>query len=315
MPIFFSQVREDPNVELSVLNKLDKPDCVIVGSGGCTLLSMLNDNINKIDVIDSNIEQLFLIQLKIEVICYFKNKEDILNFFEGRLLKDNYDKVLFDIKFKLDSKCYDYWINNKEFIYNGINQNGVYELLFLDLVKSDFNFQKTFSKDNLIEKFGINAVENSNNEEFYVHFKNIFGKYLEKYKINNNYFFHQAVMNKYNKKNLPYYFDNIENIINNKHKINYVNMNYVDFLNKNKNKYDLIQTSNVTDWMNQTTLNEFIQNIKLNLKNNGFVVMRKFNGDYNLKNLLNQLNQFHTIESPNDISEFYKEVIIAQNSQ
>src|SRR5690606_12462694 len=116
--------------------KNNKINALIVGSGGCTLFSILNDNIERIDVIDNNIEQIFLIELKLEVICYLKEKDKILDFFAGLFDKNLFDEIFDNIKPKLSLKCCNYWEKNKDCIYKGINQNGTFELLFKELVET-----------------------------------------------------------------------------------------------------------------------------------------------------------------------------------
>ena len=199
MEILFSQVREDPTIELYVINNyLNNKDIsgLFIGSGGCTILSVISDRIKNIDVVDNNMCQLFLIQLKITIIKYLKNKNKILNFFEGDMNKTEYDNILKDVSNNLSKNCLEYWLNNKDFIYNGINQSGKFEIIFKELVNNNFDFEKVFSRDYLIGIFGESAVINSLNKEFSDHFKEIMNVYKNNYLPEENYFYYQILNNR-----------------------------------------------------------------------------------------------------------------------
>lgn len=305
----FSQVREDPNIEINLHNKLlnSNKRYLIVGSGGCTVLSLLSeikDNVI-IDIIDFSSEQLYLIQLKISIIYYFKSNIDgILDFWEGILPVDSINHIF--NKLKLTNECRNYWLNNY-LLYTGINQNGIFEQIFKELIKSEFNFELVFDRDNLKEKFGEDSVVNSLNHEFYDHFKSVINKYDGD---ETNYFNYQILYNKYDRNHLPRYFNNLSNIIKNIDKINYINDNIFDYISNSNIKYDMIHTSNVTDWMNINKCEIFLINIFNKLEDNGIVIMRRLNGDYELSKLIS--DKFNIIDIPHDKSQFYNEVIAGQ---
>jgi S-adenosylmethionine:diacylglycerol 3-amino-3-carboxypropyl transferase len=307
--ILFSQVREDPNIEKFVLDKLDgNLDVLLVGSGGCTTLSILEDKINKLDIIDQNYEQLNLIKLKLAVILTLKNKDDILDFFEGRLSNEQYDNILNILD--LEDSVKDYWKKNINFIISGINNSGGFELIFKELVDSNMNFKEIFSKENLIKTFGNNAVNNS--KDFALHFEKVFNYYKKNYLPEDNYFYYQVLNNCYHKTCLPSYFDNYENIQHNKNKINYICNDLSSYLSScDSNSYDLIHTSNITDWMGFELLDKFLQNVYKNLKKEGYVVLRRLNGNYNLEE---HVSEYFSIirDIPLDKSHFYSEVVVAQ---
>ena len=314
MNILFSQVREDPLIEINAIKKIEKEKkkMLLVGSGGCTLFSLISiygNDIN-VDVVDNNLEQLYLINLKYQIIKYYKQVDKILDFFEGRLSEKEFKKVL--KKLKKNLLAYKYWKDNINYVYKGINQTGKFEQLFSDLVKSDFDFNTVFDKQHLIEIFGQNAVINSLNTEFYDHFKNVFNKYEKKYKPENNYFYHQVLNNCYHKNDLPIYLKNLKNICLYKNKINYFCDDFFVFINNRKDKeYDFIQTSNLTDWMNKEQLDIFVQNIYRCLKKDGVVVMRRLNGDYDLEKYVSEYFEILP-ENTTDKSLFYSEVVVGK---
>jgi len=308
--ILFSQVREDPNIELYCLNHLTNADILLVGSGGCTVLSLIaNGNLKTIDIIDLNIGQLYLIQLKIQLILTLQDLNKILDFYEGKLAKHEYDHIFNSLNIEVD--CRDYFLTNMDLIYQGINQTGVYEQLFKNLITSNYDYDQVFSNVNLIQKFGFNAVKYSTNTPFSEHFKQIMTIYQNNYTINNNYFYHQMVYNSYNRNCLPHYLQHLDRLIRNLQtvEINFIHTDYRDYIKYCQKGYDLIQTSNLTDWMNEDQINDMLSNISNKLNQKNYVVLRKFNGDYNLNQLVSQYFKINH-DIPHDTSEFYNEVIV-----
>jgi S-adenosylmethionine:diacylglycerol 3-amino-3-carboxypropyl transferase len=295
----FSQVREDPNVEISVHNKhanMFTKRYLLTGSGGCTLFTLLSlmndDNDIIIDVIDNNISQLYLIQLKLQLIKYFKDDVNaLLDFFEGNLNNALIDDI-FENKLTLSDDCKTYWNNNKCLLYSGINQNGTFELLFHELVTSNYDFEKVFNRKYLIDKFGEDSVVNSLNHEFYDHFMKVINLYEND---ETNYFYHQIKYNRYS------------------NGINYINNNIFDYIVNTSNtvKYDIIHTSNITDWMNNEKGKIFATNICKSLNEKGSIIMRRLNGDYELSSLFPLKENMITITNYEDKSKFYSEVIVA----
>ena len=103
-------------------------------------------SIYKLDIIDNNIEQLYLIQLKVGICNYYKNKQQILDFYNGR-----YVDITILNKLNLSNKCYIFWTKNISFIKKGINQSGKFEILFVELVKSNFNYKQIFDRTYLVK--------------------------------------------------------------------------------------------------------------------------------------------------------------------
>lgn len=82
-----------------------------------------------------------------------------------------------------------------------------------------------------------------------------------------------------------------------------------------KTKYNLIHTSNLSDWLSKDKLAIMLKNIDKLLLNDGYLIMRRLNGDYQLKEIVadtfNIMNVTNVTDVPNDRSEFYSEVTIA----
>ncbi len=310
MNIHFSQVREDPAIEVAVCNmvKNDKLNILMIGSGGCTLFTLLNEKVNFVHVVDYNQAQLNLIMLKLEVICYLKDKMKVLDFLEGRLKKDEYTTIYENIKSKLPDISQTFWNENMDLIYKGVNTVGCYEQLFTELVESKFDFKAVFNKFNLASKFGKKAVDNCD-DKFSEYFEEVFNTYKNKSTPDNNYFYHQVLHGKYSPKCLPAYFDNLDNIIAHKNKITLINS---DIAHKTlpSEEYDVVQISNIADWMSPNLLESFLQKIYKALKKDGFIIARRLLGSYNLKSKISEY--FSVVTVPEDRSYFYSEVVVGR---
>ena len=304
--INFSQVREDPRVDLFAVNKFDNPDILMIGSGGCTLFTIMQRNFNTITVVDGNESQLFLIEMKIEMIRYFIKEgiNGVLQALQGELPKEDYDHFLLQVKSRLTPGCYDYFSSNRKYLYNGLLLSGKYEKLFKKLVASKYDFDTIFSRENLIKKFGNDAVTNSF-DSFSDHFRKVFENLDD-----SNYLFHSIVHNHYDAENLPLYFKNMQEIVKETtvRKIFLEKNTIENYLYKHKKKYDVILTSNVTDWMQKNRLSDFVKLVYDRLNPGGYAVFRKLNGDYNLKENVGRL--FTVVDKFPDTSYFYQEVII-----
>ena len=293
-----------------MLEKRIKLNILMLGSGGCTLFSLLHEKIASVDVIDINQQQLYLIKLKLSIICFLRDKNKILDFFEGKLTKEQYDSIYDSVQEKLPSQYNLFWDSNRMLIYKGINNIGVNEKLFKELQESNFDFKKTFDRQNLIEKFGKKAVSNSK-ADFSEHFDTILKTYQANYKPEDNYFYHQMLFGVYNPTCLPPYFDNIENIIMCEEKMHFINIDLIKQPNLPTEKYDLIQISNITDWMNSSHMETFLQKVYKSLKKDGIIIARRMIGDYNLKSRIAEY--FNIINTaPEDKSHFYTEVVVGK---
>lgn len=310
MVILFSQVREDYKVEESVLHTITNPVIALVGSGGCTGLSLLNENIEEINIIDSNPDQILLVKMKIFIINEIRTKSKILDIFEGRLTQTEYDN-LFDtspLSHELDEFC----LQNYNEFYNGINQSGAFEKLFKELVESNFDFKKIFDRDYLIGIFGEDSCAHSVNKEFYDHFMGVMENYKRLSTPDNNYFYHQILYNKYNTECVPKYLtdEGILNVNTYSDKIQFHTNNFLTFLkNSPNNKFDMIQTSNLTDWISDDERNEFIKECWKCVKPSGYIVMRRLNGDYKLTELTKKHFKQSSVDYV-DTSYFYAELFI-----
>lgn len=317
--VLFSQVREDPQLELHCLeNSRDNVNVAMIGSGGCILLTLLQSDtkIQRIDVVDSNIAQIFLIQLKIALVKHFSNSEEYIQFIEGKLPIDKSDSV-FD-KLSLPSVCKTYWCRNKSDLHNGINKIGKFEQLFSELRTNDFNYEKVFDRTYLESIFGTNAVVHSLNTEFHEHFRKIIATYRNCYNSSeDNYFYHQIMTGEYPANDRPLYLQprnyNIvrNNLVNNSTEIVFHNTTLDNFLETATADYDLIHTSNLIDWMNKESATRLLTQLHNALKPGGFATLRRLNGDLHIASIVDE-QIWTTTSVTNEKSHFYGESVSVQ---
>lgn len=136
----FSQVREDPEIELKIVEKLAEKQglglrVLLVASGGCTALSLLaNPHVAKVEAVDVNPAQLHLIELRRQALLHFSVKQqleligaDLTTFESARL------KLYQELSQKLPEITRKYWNERQEQIAFGVNRVGRFEELFREL--------------------------------------------------------------------------------------------------------------------------------------------------------------------------------------
>ena len=75
--LFFAQVREDPRLEIEALDPDPDDSLVVVGSAGCTALSLLAAGAGHVTAVDLNRTQNHLIELKLAAIAALGHRETL----------------------------------------------------------------------------------------------------------------------------------------------------------------------------------------------------------------------------------------------
>jgi len=75
--LYFAQVREDPRLEIEALDPGPADSIVIVGSGGCTALSLLAGGAGHVTAVDVNRAQNHLIELKVSAVTALSKTESL----------------------------------------------------------------------------------------------------------------------------------------------------------------------------------------------------------------------------------------------
>jgi S-adenosylmethionine:diacylglycerol 3-amino-3-carboxypropyl transferase len=130
-----------------------------------------------------------------------------------------------------------------------------------------------FDRKNLIKNFGSNAVENTSHN-FAEHFISVYDTHSE---------YHDFIFNRnmdIKIKNFNYYHENINKIKS----VKMINDNIINFLENSDDKYNFIQTSNITDWISNKQFIKICNLLKSKLNKNGILIMRRMLSDNILEN-------------------------------
>lgn len=296
-PISFYYTRESSDVENQVLSDIlknkDTADILMIGSGGEHLFEMLGKtNSLNLSILDMNQYQISLCEHKLDCILdkiqYKNSQENYIGKFEQlfKLLRDYAGREGI-LEFYCDSHLKD---KNKE--------NS----------KAKFAMNIIFSNKNLSIVFG-DAATKFTKKSFAEHFTNVFMKAAQT-KDEETMFTHHNIDNILLGKDIPISSYLEESVAENyqNHFLRYLNCNFKDI--SLKEKYDIINLSNIGDWMPLNEYQNLLSKMKEHLNDNGFIICRKLLGDYNLKNELTSLG-YETTEHF-DTSCFYEETIVGK---
>lgn len=279
--IQFAVVREDPFIEANIIKQTNVESIAMICSGGCSVLSLRSmfPNLN-ITAFDMNGAQ--------------------INLFKEKLHALNHKASLFET-FNID-------------VYNtsGLNQSGNFELLFNSfrhfihefimgpnelrvmfqnihslkekrniLIKSRYwaiAFELFFSNTLLEAMFGPAATQHAEEGSYAKYFQNVIEKGLSHENALNNYFLHHILLGYYfNKKEcLPPYLT--QAVIGKT--IGMIEGSLDDV--PNLAQYDLIQISNITDWMNEYEIMQLANSLGDKCKSGTGLLIRQLNNDNDL---------------------------------
>lgn len=284
--IAFYYSREDSLVERKNLENFNKEKISIftISSGGEHVFEYLTSKKSlDIDVMDINPHQIELSALKLT-----------------KLLEGNYQDNIF-----LENN-----IGKFEKIFTLLRSYFTKEELTAiefglvrEYQKLNYIVNILFSNDYLNIVFGEDATKYTQ-ESFSHHFFNIFIKKLnEKEKNTHNIFYGSYIRN----------YEDLSNNLRenyNNHTLTWYISYPRDFVfNKN---YDIINISNIGDWMSQENYNNLLVSLVLHLNNGGCIIARKLLGDYSLLHVLESHGLNCRIEY--DSTGFYTETVIAYKS-
>lgn len=347
--ISFSQVREDPTIELRVIKQLAQTQnhplrILIIASGGCTVLSLLScPNVAHIDAVDLNFAQLHLVELRRQALLHLPLEQQLDLIGATKITQTKRVNLYNQIASKLPTSTRNYWDTRIEQIAFGVNQVGKFEQMFRELsasfTASGLNplrnpdtvtahplwqqiFETVFERNKLARIFGDAAVNYSMDRSFGTHFADVFAKALHKY-TTANYFLTQVWSDSYSYglDGVPLYLQPNAQISIRELGTSRLHLHQGAFAQKmlelsTTQPYDLIQFSNISDWMPPIDLDDMLKNAVNCLKPGGALIGRRLNGDHHLASFMakhiyidEQLNH-ELLES--DRSFFYREVVVGR---
>jgi S-adenosylmethionine:diacylglycerol 3-amino-3-carboxypropyl transferase len=284
--IYFSQIREDSLVERTITSKFAPERIAIIGSGGCTAFSVLDDQLKQVYCIDHNPAQCALIELKKAAIREL-DRECYLGFI-GEWPYTIRNDIYENLAPQLPYYARDFWDRNRELIDVGINKCGINEKFYRFIGENVCNslydkeiWNQLFSTTSLEEQhsfvnkylsspvwktaikillsktthlqfFPAFMFENANEHDFGQFFLAQFEKEMKEKRVTNNYFISQLLFSSYlynQKEGTPYYLteEGFKRAKRNIAKLSVHPVSIQSFL-KEAEVIDAFYLSNIFDW-------------------------------------------------------------------
>jgi S-adenosylmethionine-diacylglycerol 3-amino-3-carboxypropyl transferase len=125
--LLFSTVREDPEIEVSLLRPALKGRIVVVGSGGCTALSLLARGAEHVEAVDMNSTQCHLVELKAAALTSLE-REQCVGFLGGRSLPARQRVELWrQVRASLSAEALAFWQAHPNWVKRGVLRSGATE--------------------------------------------------------------------------------------------------------------------------------------------------------------------------------------------
>jgi S-adenosylmethionine-diacylglycerol 3-amino-3-carboxypropyl transferase len=330
-PILFSQVREDPQVDLSVIKPIVNPKIrvLMIASGGCTLgVLAKHPRIAAIDAIDANPAQIDLCKLKLFLLNTApKTRAEVL----GHLPLANRQETLTQICASLDIHPENLgslaelglygpdYVGRYEWLFRSFSKkfketelgqklpftNSLAEqkaLLQQDLTEVRALFDTIFCLDSLIELFGPNAVQNRKTS-YADHFYSRFIWTVSHQLIHANPFFTQFAYLRYptnwqtDSLSLPTCPVRL-----------YPSFMLQYLSSQEPATYDYIHLSNILDWEAPDSIDQILHQSARVLRKGGKLCIRQLNSTVEIKNTASL--SFTRYDSAQDLSFFYPNIYV-----
>lgn len=297
--VSFYYTRESSDIELKVLSDViynrNSASILSIASGGEHTFAMLTSETPlNITLIDTNPNQLALCKTKLKALLehdsYSNEAESYSGKFEKlfRLLRDyaGEDAIL-------DFYC-DYNLEEKSY----------------ETSKLKFAMNIIFSNENLSIVFG-DAATKYTVKSFCEHFTSVFTN-AARDTNNCHYFTYDNIMNILKADDIVFNSVLASKLRDNfhLHSLKFINANLKDI--DVVNKYDIINISNIGDWMPLDEYRALLAHLKEHLNEGGYIIARKLLGDYILKDEIENIGL--STEEQFDNSYFYEETIIGQKN-
>jgi S-adenosylmethionine-diacylglycerol 3-amino-3-carboxypropyl transferase len=342
----FAQVREDPAIEARVLAGREGARVLLICSGGCTALSMLAlPHVSAIDAVDPNPTQLHLCELKRQAALRLTRPQVHALLGVTPATGEQRWALLERLRAALPPATRACWEARREQVEFGALQVGRFEELFRDLqraFKADgleplarpaaaladraawrARFERVFERERLAATFGRAAVAYSMSRSFGEHFADVFARALERGWEGENPYLRQVWEDRYVVDprapwGLPDYLREPEALRRRPERLRLHLGRFEELFERlaGEGRYDLIQTSNISDWMPLPALEALIDRAARCLAPGGALLMRRLNGDHDLQALVAKRLDVVPAECAEllriDRSFFYSEVVVGR---
>lgn len=345
LPVAFAQVREDSNVDETLVNSL-APDCsgIMIASGGCTAAHLgARGRFRALHLVDVNDAQLTLTKLKLALVEMAPEEERLMLLGHSYMDPDGRKRRLEQILAIHDARLDD--LGSPDFVARrGPNNIGRYEILFQKLadelkaqscvsellllnnvdkqkayiaanpnLTSDLRdaFRKVMDLTNLIKLFGQQATQNAV-VPFWQHFFERTSWALESFPAADNPYLMQVLSGRFGTAAHPWF-----SLQQNKMRTQFTfhRKSMKDALSQTSERFDFIHLSNILDWLNTHEAAELLQESAKKLTPDGIVIIRQLNSGLQLSELCAELAWDLKLGSQlqvNDRSYFYPRIWVAR---
>lgn len=314
-PIQFAVVREDSQIEESLIREQNIQKVLMICSGGCTALHLLSKFPQiSLTLLDPNESQINLVQQKIALLCSNQNREQIFNQFNvensdsnGLNQCGNFESLFRNLRFFINEMIADNasW----EGFFQGNALTGFLEQVFQNPYWKAA-FEIFFSDIHLTTMFGPEAVQHAMPKSYPIYFRKLFERGLSEKNSTDNYFLHHVFLGKYLKHSTPAYL---------KHSFKQPSIKYIHGFFKDVSSlklYQMINLSNILDWMSQEEAQKLMLRIKQEAPLGCLILWRQLNNETDYKKHLAPEFEFSSVREQqalrSDTSLFYSKICIGQ---
>lgn len=316
LPVGFAQVREDPNLDLLVSNKLGQSlDICMVASGGCTAAVLATQKyVKSLHLVDPSCAQLSLTKLKLHLLENHSTAERMSllghKFIEPERRLAKTAQIARQIEIEPAALC-----TNELLAELGLDFCGRYEMLFaafrdklrpdqssldslLDMTnpleqsafleKSGLDqgfaaaFQEVFSLENLIALFGKKATANPL-RPFADHFQDRLAHCLSVMPARDNPFVQSMLAGQYEARSFPDWLALPQGGL--RARVEYRLCSMLEALKDRPRQFDFVHLSNILDWLSPEAAADTLETAYQSLKPAGMVFIRQLNSNLDIANL------------------------------
>lgn len=231
--LFFAQVREDPMLEIDALRPHEAGTYIVVGSGGCTALSLLASGAGRVVAVDMNATQNHVTELKAAAIAALDPAECVAFLGGAQMERARRWRLFGTLKSFLTAESVNYWDSHRNDMERGILGAGVSERfiallsrLVTGLIHPPERIDRFLSADSLEDQRRIYDAEwnnrrwkllfkvllnrwtlkrtydpaffaHVNNDSFSSHFHQVFERAVTLNPVRENYFLYHMLTGRY----------------------------------------------------------------------------------------------------------------------
>jgi uncharacterized protein DUF3419 len=325
-PVAFSQVREDPRLDLELIQSLgDSLSVVMVASGGCTAAALVGSGrIKNLQLVDLNCSQLALTMFKLHLLRHQKPVERLRLLGHAQMTPktrlERVNRVLEEMSLPLDI-----FGDPSIWSHRGLDHCGRYELLFAELrrrlgpepkrpepASRAEVFARVMSQENLHLLFGPEATSNRATD-FWRHFHQQTECALANDSDSRNPFLSQMLAGDFGQ--VRYDWLDLEAPVT-WPKLECHKESMLNFLSTvPAGSQDFIHLSNILDWLAPEQARQTLSQAARALRIGGVLVVRQLNSTLSIRELADSLEWDESLSTKllaQDRSFFYRDVHVAR---